>query len=288
MSDEDEIIEPDLVDENGVLLRSARPARQWTQTDLADLRTARQLLENPGLAPRLAALIGGPVEKGFGLLPDGWRDILQTASRTALMAALEVAANTMDSEHRGPTSDLAHRIAVGATGGIGGLFGLPAMSWELPLSTTIMLRSMLDIARVEGHSPKDLSTRLACLEVFALGGPSGADDAAESGYWTVRASLAAAVSDAVAFITRNGFTTEGAPALAKLVAAVAARFGVVVSEQMAAKAVPVLGAAAGSAINVLFMQHFQDMARGHFIIRRLEKRYSPETVKQAYQNPGFP
>jgi hypothetical protein len=56
----------------------------------------------------------------------------------------------------------------------------------------------------------------------------------------------------------------------------------VVSEQVAAKAVPVVGAVGGSIVNVLFMNHFQDMARGHFIVKRLEAKYGPETVKGVY------
>lgn len=274
--------EPEFVLETDALVHIGEPARQWTQVDLKDLQVAKNMLENPGLAPRLTEIIGGPIEKGFTLLPDGWRDTLQAVSKKSMLSALEIASNTMGEQSDGQGSDLAHKIAVGATGGIGGLFGLPAMAWELPLSTTIMLRSMLDVARCEGHSPHELETRIGCLEVFALGGSTPKDDAVDSAYWSVRSGLAAAVSDAVAYITKNGFTTEGAPALAKLVAAISARFGVIVSEQAAAKAVPVLGAAAGSAINVLFMDHFQQMARGHFIVKRLEKKYSAEGVEEAY------
>ncbi|MGB0582973.1 MAG: EcsC family protein [Limisphaerales bacterium] len=279
--------EPELVVETDAIIPAPKPIPEWTQVDLKDLQVAKNLLENPGLAVRLTEVIGGPVEKGFSLLPTNWRDTLQTASRKSLMAALEIASNTMTEGRSGQTSDLAHKIAVGASGGIGGMFGLPAMTWELPLSTTIMLRSILDIARCEGHSPRELETRLSCLEVFALGGTSPDDDAADGGYWTVRSGLAAAMTDAAAFIAKNGFTTEGAPALAKLVASISTRFGVVVSEQVAAKAVPVLGAAAGSAINVLFMNHFQDMARGHFIVKRMELKYSIDGVKDAYANRTF-
>jgi hypothetical protein len=57
---------------------------------------------------------------------------------------------------------------------------------------------------------------------------------------------------------------------------------VVVSEKAAAVAVPVLGAACGAAINVLFLDHFQKMAQGHFTVRRLERTYGGEAVKAAY------
>jgi len=269
------------------LIEAPRPVPVWSDGDIKALQLAKNFLENPGLAPRLADFIGGPIEKGFRLLPDGWRDGLQSVSRKSLMSALQVAATTMKEEHSGPAAEMAHQLAVGATGGVGGLFGLAAIAWELPLSTTIMLRSMLDVARSEGHSVQDLRTRISCLEVFAFGGSSVGDDGAESGYWTVRSGLAAMVTDAVTYITKNGFTTESAPAVAKLIAAISARFGVIVSEQVAAKAIPLLGAAAGSAINVMFIQHFQETARGHFIVKRLEKKYSPSEVEFAYKNMTF-
>ncbi len=78
-----------------------------------------------------------------------------------------------------------------------------------------------------------------------------------------------------------------APAVARLVGAIATRFGVVVSEEVAAKAVPVLGAVGGSVVNVIFMDHFQHMARGHFIVRRLEKKYGVEEVKLRYEQAAL-
>ena len=72
---------------------------------------------------------------------------------------------------------------------------------------------------------------------------------------------------------------EGAPAIVRLIAQLTTRFGVNVSEKVAAQAVPVIGAAGGVAINVLFIDHFKEMARGHFIVRRLERTYDPQLVR---------
>ena len=81
---------------------------------------------------------------------------------------------------------------------------------------------------------------------------------------------------------------KSAPAVARLISTIASRFGVVVSEQVAAKAVPIIGAAGGSLVNVLFMDHFQTMARGHFIVKRLEKKYGAEAVREAYESIAMP
>jgi hypothetical protein len=131
------------------------------------------------------------------------------------------------------------------------------------------------------------SVKLACLEVFALGGRSKSDDASESGYWAIRAALAKAVSEAAAYVAQRGALEHTAPAVVRFISAIGARFGVIVSEQIAAKAVPVIGAASGSIINILFMEHFQNMARGHFIVKRLEARYGVARIKEAYEQIAF-
>ena len=44
-----------------------------------------------------------------------------------------------------------------------------------------------------------------------------------------------------------------------------------------------MGGAGGATVNVLFMKHFQDMAGGHFTVRRLERQYGSEMVRRAYE-----
>lgn len=123
---------------------------------------------------------------------------------------------------------------------------------------------------------------MACLEVFALGGPGTDDDGSETGYFFVRAALSKAVSSAASHIAQRGVTQAGAPILAKMIVLVAERFSVQVSQKVAAQAVPVVGAAGGALINTLFIDHFQSMARGHFTVRRLERKYGRERVEKAY------
>jgi hypothetical protein len=35
-------------------------------------------------------------------------------------------------------------------------------------------------------------------------------------------------------------------------------------------------------VNYAFIDHFQEVARAHFVVRRLERRYGKETVRTAY------
>ena len=122
------------------------------------------------------------------------------------------------------------------------------------------------------------------LEVFALGGRTASDDATESAYFAVRAALAKALADAAKHFAARGGVKAGAPTVARLIAEVASRFGVTVTQKAAAQAIPVVGGAGGATVNVLFMKHFQDMAGGHFTVRRLERQYGPEVVRRAYDS----
>ncbi len=254
---------------------------EWLPEDWEALRRARSVLERPSLAVKLVDAVGMPLERGLAVLPERWGDLVQVATQRALQRALDVAVDSLGTES-GFSRDRFHRFAVAATGAGGGSFGLLGLAVELPVSTTLMLRSIADIARREGEDLGQLEARLSCLEVFALGGRAPRDDAAETGYFAVRAFLAGAVSDAARFVAQRGVVERGAPALVRLIAAVAGRFGAVVSEKVAAMAVPVVGAVGGAAINSLFMSHFQKVAWGHFTVRRLERRYGTEAVRGTY------
>ncbi|MFZ5557831.1 MAG: EcsC family protein [Pseudomonadota bacterium] len=258
------------------------PTLPLAERELADLRRAVALLERPGFAIRLADLLGKPLEAGLRRLPAGWQERAADASRLALEKALDLALKTRRPGSRA-SRDALHRLLAAGSGAAGGAFGLPALAVELPLSTALILRSIADIAAAEGHDLREPEVRLQCLSVFALGGATSGDDAAEKGYWAMRATLASAVSDAARHLAmRRAVDARAAPPLARFLLKVAQRFQVPVAQQMAAKAVPVVGALAGAGINLMFMQHFQDMARGHFILRRLERSYGEAAVRAAY------
>lgn len=256
-----------------------------SKAEIAELKRAKLLLENPSLAARLSSMLGSPLERGMAMLPARFQSTVQKASEAAMMKALDVAVTSIGSEtsrNSNLTRDRAHKFAAATSGAVGGAFGLFALSVELPISTTIMLRSVADIAKSEGENIRHIETRLACLTVFAMGGRTASDDAAESGYFAARVAMAGAVSEASKFLAEKGMSKAGAPALIRLTSLIASRFGIVVSEKATAQAIPIIGAASGALINTLFIEHFQNMARGHFIVRRLEKIHGAEPVRLAY------
>ena len=110
----------------------------FSSSELEDIRTAKVLLENAGLAAKLSNLVGVPIEKGFELLPKKWNVVVNDATRKSIETALDVALWTMDHSQQESASNWWHKVAVGTTGALGGAFGLPALAIELPVSTTIM------------------------------------------------------------------------------------------------------------------------------------------------------
>jgi hypothetical protein len=255
--------------------------------DLELLRQAVHRLERPSFGARVASLAGTPLEKLVGLLPRRANAVIGFATRKAIGAALRVALTTLDTRARPAglrsSADRWHLGATAATGAVGGAFGVAALALELPLTTTIMLRSIADIARSEGADLDDPAVRLECVRVLAMGGNAGSDDAADVGYYAAREAMSRMVSDAASHLARHGLQKEGAPVLVGLVRAIAERYSIQVSQKAAAQWVPVLGALGGATVNSIFMDHFQSMARGHFIVRRLESLHGPDTVRRAYQ-----
>jgi EcsC protein family len=252
-----------------------------TREDQEALRSAVKALEHPSLAGRFANLVGQPVELIGYALPSVASKAIASATSKGLEAALKVALRTLPSSPW-THSQMLHRALATASGAVGGTFGLAALPVELPASTIIMLRSIADLARSEGEDLSDPETALACVEVFALGGRPGSTDASESGYFAVRSMLAKTVTEAARFVAERGVIKEGAPILLKFATRVAARFGVVVTQKVAAQALPVVGALGGAAVNYAFIEHFQEIARGHFTVRRLERIYGKERIRAEY------
>ncbi|MGJ0393747.1 MAG: EcsC family protein [Methylocystis sp.] len=253
---------------------------QLSASDLEALRAAVAALERQTFTGRISRMAGRRMGLVARPLPPQLQEMAGLATQKALAAALRVALSSLEGAPQGDTTRLHRRLAALA-GGFGGAVGLASLPVELPLSTTIMLRSIADIARNEGENLRNPATGLACLEVFALGGQAG-DNILEGGYLAIRGLLAKSVSDAARYVAIRGVSHESAPAMVRLVSQLSTRFGVVVSQKLAVQAVPIIGAVSGAAINLAFTEHFQTLARGHFAVRRLERVYNPVMVRSHY------
>lgn len=250
---------------------------------------ARTFLENPSLLIRLANQVGKPLDKGLKMLPAAAQDKIQSAVKASLTKGLSVVTKTVPVTSVSSITEASaasklqgkfHSAATFATGAVGGFFGMASLPIELPLSTAIMLRSIVSTANEFGLDIQDPEIQLECLYVLSLGSAeSTSDDALDSAYWTSRLAFMDLIRQASREIGKSS-----APFLVKFLAAIAARFELVVSEKVLAEAVPVLGALGGGVINASFSNHFNDCARYHFGLRALEKKYDEATVQQHYKS----
>ncbi|HWL81112.1 MAG TPA: EcsC family protein [Roseomonas sp.] len=237
----------------------------------AQLAEARRVLDEMSLAARLAGMAGTPVEALRARLPAAARGMVDAAVRKALSKALDTAMRSEPGRSLpGVSTEWLHRGLAAASGAAGGAFGLPGTLVELPVSTTLLLRQIGAEAAAAGEDPSQPETSAECLKVFALGGPNPGDDATETGYFATRLALA------------QFLPNVGAALMPRFIAAIAARFTGPLMFKLSVQAAPVLGAAAGAAVNLAFLEHFRAIARAHFCVRRLEREYGADAVRAAY------
>ena len=248
--------------------------------DYKALTRAEYLLEHVGFTQRIVDLLGRPVDYLFDLLPKPVHRGVERVSMGAMRLAASLACGSLG--RSGWRWNNLHRLAVVGAGASGGFFGLPGLALELPVSTTLIIRSVGQIARSQGENPADYQTRLACLEVFALGGGGKTLDKA-SRYLNTRVALSQNIRATSLWLASDAARRKAPPVLIRLTQSIASRFSIVVEEKVLAGAIPLIGAAGGAAVNGVFISLFQDKALGHFIYRRLERTYGRDEVREAYE-----
>lgn len=261
--------------------------------DLSDLQTAVALLESPSIIVRMSSLIGSPIEEAVKKLPTAVSKKVNNIIGSALHKAADAALWSLDNEPNRSASTKLHKLYAATSGALGGAFGFTSLFIELPISTTIIMRAVADVARSEGFD-LNLFTTTACIEVFALGANTKTDDnSTDTGYYLSRSFMTKSMNhlskELAEIATKHGAGTithishnQVGKWFSKLIETVASQFGIVITNKFAAQVVPIIGAITGATINTLFTSFYQDMARGHFIIKRLEAKYGYEHVKEMY------
>lgn len=161
---------------------------------LAELRAvARLAADADGLVMKLAGMAGGAVGSLMERLPDGIRARLGELTEAALRESYRVAFRTHGENGEGlagrASGPVWHRAATALTGAVGGLGGIATTFAELPVTTTLILRSIQEVARGQGEDLTNPEVRAACIAVFGLGGRGRADDDADTGLIAARLAL---------------------------------------------------------------------------------------------------
>ncbi|WP_338357510.1 EcsC family protein [Yeosuana marina] len=268
-----------------------------SEEDLKSIKKAKIDMENIGFVMKGLNKIGSTLETGINKIPAKQQQWLQKQVNKSLTLVVKSNLATMQKgkAFKKP-SNKTYKALVTTTGVASGLFGSATgfgtaiFASELAVSTKFMMRSILDIARSHGEDLQDFDTQLACMQVFALGGASKDDDGLETSYYTMRMTLGSVAKTASNYVAKNGvqglnkILAESTNPLVKLIAVIAARYSVQVSEKFVAQAIPIMGAVGGGTINLVFINHFQNIAKAHFTIRKLERKYGNDLVMSTYNN----
>ncbi|WP_420566662.1 EcsC family protein [Thalassovita sp.] len=215
-----------------------------------------------GMGVQLLNMIGGQADSLLNRLPAPVRSRLEEGTVKALNVAMKAAHGSRGVVgQQPPWLNTAVATAMGAAGGFGGLPGALA---ELPVTTTVLLRSIQDVAVDHGFDPAAENVQFDCIRVLSAAGPLDEDDGADLAFFATRASL------------------QGV-AVQTMIARVAPRLATVLGQKLAAQTAPVLGAVAGAATNYAYTSYYQQIAHVHFRIRALgvETDHPEEELREA-------
>jgi hypothetical protein len=268
------------------------------------IQDAVRFFERPGNFTRALSGLGSGVEVALAKLPQTVKSSALKASRKAIEASLKLAVKTIAPSSEVPekfsiveviertrVSRNSHSMAAAFSGGVGGVFGPLALAIELPISTSLIMRSIASTASDYGFDLKDPEVLLECLFVFAIGGPSKKDDGMDSSYISSRVAMASLLRNAASAMMELpakqlllGVENKSAPAVVRVVAAISEAFGVRVSQKFVAQLAPVVGVVGGAGINLAFANFFGRAAEFHFGIKRLEAMYGSDVVQTIYRD----
>ncbi len=189
---------------------------------------------------------------------------LHAAYKTANWSQNAPAGSQLESVLERVSGEAAHRRAATVAGAVGGMGGLATATAEIPVTISLILRSVQNIAVEYGEDITDDDVRLECIRVFGDGGPLHFDDSADTGFISARIAITGQV-------------------VQNVIQAVAPRFAVLLGQKLTAQAIPVLGALTGAGINYAFMQYYQQMAHVRFQLREVSKENDYDRVLQAFR-----
>lgn len=210
--------------------------------------------------------MGGVLEDRLAALPPEARTRIEAITRMALEQGYGLAQRTPAMAARDPRTANALAAFTGAAGGMGGVATAIA---ELPVTITLILRAVQEVATAHGFDTQTEAIRRETLRVFGAGGPLARDDGVDTAFITARLTLTG-------------------PGLSGTIATVAPRLAASLGPKVVAQAVPVLGAVAGAGINVAYMRYFREMAEVRFGLLALASTHDPALVLARFNEAAAP
>ena len=241
--------------------RTTNAFNALTETEFASLeRAAADYLAAKGKLMSTLEQAGNFIQSGLHRLPGNVQQMVADRARNGLQLAFRTAILGMEA----PSATAAagsYRLGGMVSGALGGFGGVATTLAELPVTTGLIMRSVAAIARAEGFDLADEEVRATCVEVFAFGGPLEEDDDADLAFWTARL---------------------GGRQVAQIMVSAAARYAPAMAAKVGAQAVPLLGAAVGAGLNLVYMDFYQRMARVVFRLLPIERAHGRAMVRSCF------
>ena len=216
-------------------------ARKYRQTNHYFIRQLNKICRNTR-----------PIIK---LIPTRARSALENSLSKALIQAYRAAARSQIRQIH-PRLDSATNLAlVAATGAAGGIGGLATTVPELPVTIGLFFRSMQRVATLYDRDIKSETTRQICLSMFASGKILESHMVSENDFIGIRLLLQDQLIQT--------FATDIAP---RLLSTLSPRLF----------APPVIGAATGSALNMIYIKYYENLAHSYFQLARLAEIFGAE------------
>jgi hypothetical protein len=272
-----------------------------TPQQLRFIEEAASFLEKPSSLVKATDRLGKPLDKFQDYLPQPIQQLVKQAVNHALKSALQAAIKSLPAHKVNPSSWIEaheltrrmawkHTAAVTTTGAISGALGTAALLVELPLTTSLILRSISSMAQEWGHDLRQAEIQMQCLYVFTLGSShSNADDEMDAAYISARLAYHGLIRELAHFISTHSikdvlFALEKGtlPALVKFASLFIPALERTLLRGVLSKGIPVLSAVGSAALNAGFCQYFTRAARYHFGLMHLESIYGAGAVHDHY------
>jgi hypothetical protein len=156
---------------------------------------------------------------------------------------------------------------------------------DITTSLTLLSRHTCQIATTYGFSSRDTSNIPHLIAAMA---PQS--ETSDEGYLTLKTAVVTSISESGRFLASTGsmvidrqLLEHEAPQMIRLIAYVADRLGVVLTEKELGIIVPIAGAVLNSSLNVAFQRLGHQTAKDYFRRLILEDRYGDEIVAYAVE-----
>lgn len=238
---------------------------EWTSEDDVEIaRIADRYRKASGVFMKMVLAVGKHGERHLDRLPDGAKASVEEAAATGLQWAFRGSEWAAKKSPLPRMGGWASQATVAASGFAGGFAGLASAVVELPFTVVAMFGAIRKVAIEHGFDPADEDVKLDCIRVFGSAGPLAGDDGSNTAFVAQR-------------LASSGI------ALNKLIASVAPRFALLLTQKLGTQAYPILGAVAGTGVNVAFVRYFQEMAHVRFALKKMALRLDPIEVERKFR-----